>query len=355
MKKGIMICAGIVGILTACEQTEIREITEDRYVPQPVDTVKVTDNYYLDGYTARTAADLGEGRILQAVNLCLDEDELYVANFAGSCVDVFDAEALTYKRSIANGDRTLARDVYVEGDHLFVAAGNNREVQVFDKRSGAYLTRLGTGSWPASNVSWAGCVAATKRFAFVRDSKEQNVRVFDREAVSLTAANNNAVFAKLSTPGNFIGSGTEPQGDSYDMEVIGDSLYAFIPRSGTIYAWNIGDIETQKDNTPTSVTTPTGVKIRSVAKGKDDSSLFVAMEKDGKMQLAEIALSDFQSRHFDRPLRQFTADSRVAFPSQPIIAYLNERLILTGSDKLERWEIRNNPSYVIRPGGKGSE
>lgn len=355
MKKGIMICAGIVGVLTACEQTEIREITEDRYVPQPVDTVLVTDNYYLDGYTARTAADLGENRTLQAVNLCLNDGELYVANFAESCVDVFDAEAMTYKRSIANGDRTLARDVYVEGDHLFVAAGNNREVQVFDKHSGSYLTRLGTGSWPASNVSWAGCVAATKRFAFVRDSKETNVRVFDREAVSLTAANNNNVFARLSTPGNFIASGTEPQGDSYDMEVIGDSLYAFIPRSGIIYAWNIGEIETQKDNTPTSVSTPTGVKIRSVAKGMDDSSLFVAMEKDGKMQLAEIALSDFQSRNFDRPLRQFTADSRVALPAQLIVAYLNERLILTGGEKLERWEIRNTPSYVIRPGGRDSE
>lgn len=280
MKKGIMICAGIVGILTACEQTEIREITEDRYVPQPVDTVKVTDNYYLDGYTARTAADLGEGRTLQAVNLCLDEGELYVANAAGSCV------------------------------------------------------------------------AAPKRFAFVRDSKEQNVRVFDREAVSLTVANNNAVFARLSTPGNFIGSGTEPQGDSYDMEVIGDSLYAFIPRSGIVYAWKTSEIEAQKDNTPTSITTPTGVKIRSVAKGKDDSSLFVAMEKDGKMQLAEITLADFQSRNFSRPIRQFTADSRVALPSQPIITYFNERLILTNSDKLERWEIRNNPSYVIRPGGK---
>lgn len=201
-------------------------------------------------------------------------------------------------------------------------------------------------------MSWAGCVAATKRFAFVRDSKEQNVRVFDREAVELTAANNNTVFAKLSTPGNFIGSGTEPQGDSYDMEVIGDSLYAFIPRSGIIYAWNIGEIETQKDNTPTSVSTHVGVKIRSVAKGKDDSSLFVAMEKDGKMQIAEIALADFQSRNFSRPIRQFTADSRVALPAQPIIAYLNERLILTNSYKLERWEIRNTPSYVIRPGKK---
>lgn len=121
------------------------------------------------------------------------------------------------------------------------------------------------------------------------------------------------------------------------MEVIGDSLYAFIPRSGIVYAWNIGDIETQKDNTQTSVTTPTGVKIRSVAKGKDGSSLFVAMEKDSKMQLAEITLSDFQSRNFDRPLREFTADSRMTFPSQPIVAYLNERLILTNSDKLERW------------------
>ena len=146
MKKGIMICAGIVGILTACEQTEIREIPEDRYVPQPVDTVKVTDNYYLDGYTARTAADLGEGRMLQAVNLCLDEGELYVANFAGSCVDVFDAESLKYKRSMANGERTLARDVYVEGDHVFVAAGDSREVQIFDRKTGAYLSRLGTGN-----------------------------------------------------------------------------------------------------------------------------------------------------------------------------------------------------------------
>lgn len=145
---------------------------------------------------------------------------------------------------------------------------------------------------------------------------------------------------------------TEPQGDSYDMEVIGDSLYASVFRSGIVYTWNISDIETQKDNTQTSVTTPTGVKIRSVAKEKDGSSLFVVMEKDGKMQFAEIALSDFQSRNFDRPLRLFTADRHVAFPSQPIIAYLNKRLILTNGDELERWEIRNNPSYVIRPGGK---
>ena len=42
-------------------------------------------------------------------------------------------------------------------------------------------------------------MAATKNFVFVRDSKETNVRVFDRKAVLLTAVNNNTVFAKLGT------------------------------------------------------------------------------------------------------------------------------------------------------------
>ncbi len=150
------------------------------------------------------------------------------------------------KRSMSNGDRTLARDVYAEGDHLFVAAGDSREVQIFEKKTGKYLSRLGTGSWPASNVSWAGCVCATPRLVFVRDSKETNIRVFDREALDMNAANNNNVYAKLATDSYFIGSKFEPQSESYDMEAIGDSLYSFIPRTGTIYAWKVQDIIEKK-------------------------------------------------------------------------------------------------------------
>lgn len=121
----IMIGAGMMLALASCDKTEIREITEDRVVPQPVDTIKVADYFYLDGHLSRTAEDLG-GRPLDAANLFHDGEELYVANFAGKCVDVFDAETLEFKRSMSNGDRTLARDVYAEGDHLFVAAGEIR-------------------------------------------------------------------------------------------------------------------------------------------------------------------------------------------------------------------------------------
>lgn len=56
-----------------------------------------------------------------------------------------------------------------------------------------------------------------------------------------------------------------------------------------------------------------------------------------------------QARNFANPLRYFTADDRVLLPSQTIIAYQKEKLILTNGAKLDRWDIRNNPAYEIKP------
>ena len=51
MRKDVMmISAGLMMLaMASCDQTEYREITEDRVVPQPVDTIKVADHFYLDG------------------------------------------------------------------------------------------------------------------------------------------------------------------------------------------------------------------------------------------------------------------------------------------------------------------
>ena len=56
-----------------------------------------------------------------------------------------------------------------------------------------------------------------------------------------------------------------------------------------------------------------------------------------------------QARNFANPLHCFTADDRVLLPSQTIIAYQKEKLILTNGAKLDRWDIRNNPAYEIKP------
>lgn len=111
-KNMIMIGAGMMLALASCDKTEIREITEDRVVPQPVDTIKVADHFYLDGHLSRTAEDLG-GRPLDAANLFHDGEELYVANFAGKCVDVFDA--------VWVNDRTFHSGIFVQCRDLFVS------------------------------------------------------------------------------------------------------------------------------------------------------------------------------------------------------------------------------------------
>lgn len=343
-----IILGGVVLTLLACEKTEIRETIEERMIPQKVDTVKVADNYFLDDCLRRTATDIGGDRSLQTVNLYLDGDELYVANPGGKSVEVFDAKDMKFLRRIAYSGRTLARDVYAEGEHLFVAAGESREVQIFNKRTGEYLTRLGIGEW-YGDVSWAGCVAATERFVFVRDSKETSVRVFDRQTISTQQTNNNTHFALLKTGEHFIGSEVEPQSGSYDMEIIADSLYAFVYAAGTIYSWALDDIENKKDGTLTTESVLENMRIFSVSKPKDDR-LLVAMEKEGIMQIAEFSVTDFQKRDFSSPLRQIAVGG-VRMPAQPMIAYADEHLFLPNAEKVERWEIHNNPTYVIRPSG----
>lgn len=331
----------------SCDKVEIQEKWEDRYINQKVDTVQVIDRYYLDSCLVRKAADLGNDKTFETVNLFLDGEDLYVANFGGKSVELFDAGTLTYKRSFAKDDRTEVRDIYAQGDFLFVAAGNKSEVQIFDKNTGDYLTRLGTGVWSGS-ISFAGNIAATDKYVFVRDSKAPTIRVIERAAISMTAVNNTSVFASLSTESYYIDSPARNQ--PHDMEIIGDSLYAFLHAPGIIYAYSISEIAENKNNTPFKKTQfESGTKVYSIASNPQDNTLFVAMDKDGEKLIIEISVSDFQNRDFEHPKCVFANSSKHTFPARPMIAYHNGKLIFTNGPQLVRWAIYSNPFYVIKP------
>ncbi len=166
----IVLSVVLCGILGACEDVILKDVWKDREVGQKMDTIARIDKYMLDSAIIRTSADLPDNKAFSSVNIYLDGKDLYVANFGGKCVDLFDAATMEYKRSYSKDERTLARDIYVEGDHLFVAAGDSREVQDLRQEHrrvpDASRNRVWTG-----NVSYAGNVAATGRFIFVRDSK----------------------------------------------------------------------------------------------------------------------------------------------------------------------------------------
>lgn len=342
----IILTVAICGILSACEDVVLKDVWEDRYLGQQTDTIARIDKYMLDSAIIRTSGDLPDKKAFGSVNIYLDGKDLYVANFAGKCVDLFDAPTMEYKRSYSKDARTLARDIYVQSNHLFVAAGDSREVQIFDKNTGNYLTRLGTGVW-TGNVSYAGNVAATDRFIFVRDSKATNIRVFDREQLSLTAANNNSPYASVGIESHYI----DQQLDSYDMEVIGDSLYVFLyrPNPSLIYAYSIADIE-EKKNGASFVKTKlgNGNKIYSIAYNKESDDFFVSMQKEGAKVIEKITLADFLKRDFSKPAYSFSS-VRYSFPQTPMIAFLDGKLFFPAGSRLEQWTIVNMPSYIIKP------
>lgn len=349
MKKNNIIILTIVVCcsLSACENVELKDVWEDRYIGQRTDTIGRIDNYMLDSAIIRTADDLPGKKAFNSVNVFLDGEDLYVANFGGKCVDLFDAATMEYKRSFSKGGRTLVRDIYVQGDHLFVAAGESREVQIFDKHSGNYLTRLGNGVWQG-NVSYAGNVAANERFVFVRDSKAANIRVFDRKQLSLNAIDNNSPYASAGIETHFI----DQKSDSYDMEVIGDSLYVFLhrPSPSLIYAYSIIDIEEKKNAAPFAKTKlMNGYKIYSISYNKESDEFFVAMQKKGVNTIERITLSDFLKRDFNKPAYSLCSSTRHPFPAQPMIALHDGKLLFANGKRLEQWTIFKIPSYIIKP------
>ena len=332
-------------LLVSCEQTELKEILEDRYVPQKLDTVAVYDNWFLvDGQTFAPTVSESKDRFL---NLYLDGQELYVANKGAKRIDVFDVGTLSYLRSLKKDERTEAHDVYVSGDQVFVATGEMSKIQVFDKVSGEYITRIGTGSY-TGNVSKNGCVAATDDYVFVRDSKQQDIRVFLRQSLSAGKVNNE-VFARLDTKGYFINSGNEPLHNPYDMMVLGDSLYAFLYCSGSVHAYALADIKKDQTVYPVKTQLDAGGKIYSAAVDGQRGTVWLSMTQGGEKKLAEFTVDHFHSRNFSRPLRMFSHSDRHPFPAYPMIAIHEGHLIYPQNNKVEKWRIINQPTYIINP------
>ena len=337
-------------VLSACEdKIEVKEIWVDKYVEQKLDTTSVIDNWYLDDLTIKDASDTGSEDGLLAMNIHLDGENIYIANKKARCIEVFDARSMEHKQSISHDGKTLAQDVYVNGDHIFVATGEMCAIQIFDKKDGKYLTRIGTGSF-TGNVSKSGCVAANEDFIFVRDSKYQDIRVFERSAISMEKGDNNTIFARLDTKGFYIASPAEPLSSSYDMNIVGDSLYTFIHCSNLVLAYSLKDVRELKDATPVKKTQLDGkTKIYAISAGTQTDAVWVSMEQNGKKNISEFRTDDFHKRDFSSPLRSFTANGKFTLPAQPMFTYFNETLIYTSGESINKWNIKNNPTYIIEP------
>lgn len=328
-------------LLAGCEK-EGSILTVDEYVPQPTDTVTY-NSFFLDEGMKVDKSLFTDGSQFGPMSTYLDGNDLYVANPVDKRVDLFDATTLVFKRSFSNG-RTDARDVYVHGDHLFVGAGISREVQIYDKKSGKYLTRLGTGNF-FDSVSFAAAVAANEKFIFICDSKENGIKVFERSRINLTTANNNTLFCLLN-----IEKKTIDQKNMNDIEFVGDSLYVFHHPSSTVYIYSLSDVEAKKtDYVREVVLTDQGITMYSASVDAVNGEVYAAMKVNQVSVIQKYSLSDFKAMKLDDPLFSLPTAGNAAFPAICNIGFCGQRLLFPRASALESWMIKNAPVHVITP------
>ena len=334
---GIALTA-LVTLFASCDET----ITNTTGSGPRMDTLSVINNWFLDENTTVRATDFG-AETFAPVNLFNADGELFAANPEGKTVEVFDAVDMRHLRTLRHADRgTEAWAVCADGDYVYAACGSMREVQLFNRKTGDYVTRL--------NSAWVASVAVSDKYVFIRDSKDYNIPVFAKSDINPLKADNGTVFARLTTDDTFIGSKTEPQNNSYSITVMGDSLYAFMYTRRQIYAYSLADVETLKNLTqPLRTTLAEGVTVYSAAPAADGKTIWLSMKLDGVKAMAQFNLDDFANRNFSRPLRAFKAHNRHPFDGTPMMTIQGETPIYTSPDGLERWTIGNHPSYVMAP------
>lgn len=328
-------------LLAGCEK-EGNILAVDEYVPQLTDTVTY-NSFFLDEGMKVDKSLFTDGSQFGPMATYLDGNDLYVANPVDKRVDLFDATTLVYKRSFSNG-RTDARDVYVHGDQLFVGAGNSREVQIYDKKSGKYLTRLGTGNYNHS-VSFAAAVAANEKFVFVCDSKGNGIKVFERSQINMTAVNNNSPFCWLDNDKVLV-----DQKNMNDIEFVGDSLYVFHHLSSTVYIYSLADVEAKKTGYARKVLLKEqGITMYSASVDAANGEVYVAMKVNQVSVIQKYSLADFKAMKLDKPLFSLPTAGNVAFPAICNIGFCGQRLLFPRASALESWMIKNAPVHVITP------
>ncbi|MGL5683445.1 MAG: YncE family protein [Marinifilaceae bacterium] len=232
----------------------------------------------------------------------IDGDILYIGNRANKTVYGYHLKEKRYVSEYTNAGRTDPLSIIATQDYLFVACGDFREVQIFDKHTGEYLSRLGNGVWSGS-VSYATSITHSKDYVFIRDSKDIGIRVFRKADINHTATNNTSYYMNLNIDKLYT-SGVNPS--PVDMEVLGDSLYVFDTKSARVYIYSIQAIDSKDPEyiakMQFDINTPTGIaNIFGMESTSNGQTIILKLKYNNRIGYAHYSRDKFTSLDWSQP------------------------------------------------------
>ncbi len=282
-------------------------------------------------------------------SLCVDGDIMYVGNRADKSVYSYDLKQGRYINRLMNGDRTDPLSMLRVDNYLFVACGNSREVQIFDKSTSNYVSRLGTGVW-TGNVSYATSLAQCNDFIYVRDSKN-GVRVFKKSDINYTATNNNSYYTNLDCDELITSNVT-----SYarDMEVLGDRLYLFDVTAGRAYIYSLENVRNKQTDYVCRIdfdkSASKGVAyVIAMEVNEASQEVILKLKYDGVICFAYYSQEKFASLDWDNPDKLVKEEGANSFAELGDFARYGTTNIYTTADAVKFDQLKTDSIKIFQP------
>ena len=282
-------------------------------------------------------------------SLYATNDILYIGNRSEKAVYSYDLLQNRYLSKFENNDRTDPLSMITVGNYLFVACGNSREVQIFDRNTAEYVSRLGTGVW-TGNVSYATSIAQCADFIYLRDSKT-GIRVFSKSDINYAATNNNSYYTSLDCD-NLITSNVTSY--ARDMEVIGDSLYMVDAASGRVYIYATENVKSKVNEYVRRIdfdkaTTQGIAYVLAIEMNKKEHEVMLKLKYNNQICFAFYSREKFASLDWENPDRVIKENGGTRFAESGDVVCYGNRHIYTTVNAINFDVVRTDSIMIFQP------
>jgi DNA-binding beta-propeller fold protein YncE len=148
-------------------------------------------------------------RLMNPLNIWIDDGVKYVADPSARAVFVFDRED-TLTAILGRELKIAPIDIVVQGELCYVASSGSNQVVVLNKRTGEHVTRIGKEGNELGQIRFIGGVAL---------DEQENVYVTDKIKARVTKFNKEGIFQfTFGKPSDSMADFVRPKGIAIDRE-----------------------------------------------------------------------------------------------------------------------------------------
>jgi hypothetical protein len=129
-----------------------------------------------------------DGQFKNPYGICMDKNEVYVADSDNHRIQVFNKKDLKFLRKFGSygqddGQFNYPYGICMDQNEVYVADSGNHRIQVFDKKDLKFLRKFGSYGHNDGQFYCPICICMNQNEVYVVDSNNHRIQVWKREII----------------------------------------------------------------------------------------------------------------------------------------------------------------------------